>query len=739
MIEVLLRQPDGKIIIGGQFTEFNGVSRNGIARLNANGSLDENFNPGAGTDAVVTALAIQADGKILVGGEFKLSNGVYETKLIRLNIDATTDNSFVVPAVNGAVNDIAVQSNGKIIVVGSFYQFNGALKGNLVRLNTDGSTDATFVTGTGANQPIFAVTLNSEGKIFIGGRFTSFNGKNKTGIVGLNEDGSINTAFNVGGGINGSVNSIVVQPDDKVLLAGSIMSYKGSESSKSIMRIKPNGDIDASFTSLGVDYEIRSIALKSDGKILIAGPFMVFNERTETFIACLNPDSSRDVSFDIGPGTGADNNITIAKKAPNDKMVIAGYFNNYNGIPRKRIARIDADGNLDISFNPGDSVDGLIDVLEVLSDGKILIGGNFTTYKGQLVKRLIRINPNGSLDSSFNLNLPYKEPYLRNIVIQPDGKMLLVGSFQNPSPHIIESYAICRINSDGSHDPGFNNVDVKKYVYKVVLQPDNKILVASVGAYDPNTPANALTRLNNDGSIDTSFAVVPLDFITACLDIALQPDGKIIFVGQKLNQETDVYIRKLARVNGDGIFDSSFIQPDLDNLSKIELQVNGKIIGTGVYKYNNENVNGLVRINQDGSLDDTFDCGTGTYFPYGISSILFQSHDKMIITGRFIAYDGVGRNRIARITTSGAMSVETFVTKANNVIAYRDNNALQVNSSDKEIKSVMVYDLLGRLVAENRNVKGASVSLNNSVAVNTILIVKVKMTDGTQSVKKIYY
>lgn len=738
MIEVLLRQPDGKIIIGGRFSEFNGVSRNGIARLNADGTLDESFNPGTGTDGIVYALAVQADGKILVGGEFTLFNGLTATKLMRLNADGTIDNSFAVSVGNGSVNGIAVQSNGKIIAVGSFYEFNGEIKGSLIRLNMDGSTDTSFITGMGANMPILTVALNSTGKIFIGGRFTSFKGQSKTGIVGLNEDGSINTAFNVGGGINGSVNSIVVQPDDKVLLAGFIMSYKGSESSKSIVRIKSNGDRDSSFTSLGADYEIRSITLKPDGKIVIVGPFMEFNNRTENFIACLNADSSRDINFNIGPGTGADNIINIIKKAPNDKMVIVGAFNNYNGVPRRNIARIDADGTLDTTFNPGDSVDGAIYALEVLSDGKILIGGYFTTYKGQPVNKLIRINPNGSLDTTFELNVPYHEFALQinDIEVLPDGKMLLIGRFNSPGS--MDIYGVCRINSDGSYDAGFNNSNLKRNVFKIILQPDNKILLAAGGSYDSTIAANPVMRLNNDGSIDDSFSVVSSDYITTCHDIALQSDGKIIIVGQKLDQEGGLSVKKMARLNADGTFDSSFIQPNLNSVPKIELQPDGKIIAANIYKFNDENIKGLARINQDGTLDTTFNCGEGLYFGT-VRSILFQQSGKMIITGGFVAYNGVGRNRIARITTSGAMSVETFATKANNVIVYRDNNALQVNSSDKEIQNVMVYDLSGRLVAENRNVKAASVSLNNSVAVNTILIVKVKMTDGTQSVKKIYY
>lgn len=738
MIEVLLRQPDSKIIIGGRFTEFNGVSRNGIARLNADGSLDESFNPGTGTDGIVYALAIQGDGKILVGGEFTLFNGVPATKLTRLNSDGTIDNSFTVSVGDGRVNGIAVQPNGKIIAVGSFYEFNGVVNSNLVRLNTDGSTDVTFITGIGANQPILAVALNNAGKIFIGGRFTSFKGQSKTGIVGLNEDGSINTAFNVGGGINGSVNSIVVQPDDKVLLGGYIVSYKGSESSKSIVRIKPNGDRDSSFTSLGADYEIRSIALKPDGKIVIVGPFMEFNNRTENFIACLNADSSRDVNFNIGLGTGADNIITIAKKAPNDKMVIAGAFNNYNGVPRRNIARIDANGTLDTTFNPGDSVDGAIYALEVLSDGKILIGGYFTTYKGQPVNKLIRINPNGSLDTTFELNVPYHEFALQinDIEVLPDGKMLLIGRFNSPGS--MDIYGVCRINSDGSYDSDFNTSNLKRNVFKIILQPDNKILLAAGGSYDSTIPANPVMRLNNDGSIDTSFTVVPFDYITTCHDIALQPDGKIIITGQKLDQETGLSVKKLARLNADGTFDSSFIQPNLNSVPKIELQSDGKIIAANIYKYNDENIKGLARINQDGSLDATFNCGEGLYFG-SVQSILLQQSGGMIIVGGFLAYNGTGRNRIARVNISGTMHTEAFGVKANNVIVYRDNNALQVNSSDKEIQNVMVYDLSGRLVAENRNVRAASVSLNNSVAINTILIVKVKMTDGTQSVKKIYY
>ncbi len=180
-------QPDGKIIIGGSFSNFNGVSANRIARLNPNGFPDLTFNPGGsgvanspgGVVGSVWAVAIQADGKILIGGYFKTYNGTPRNSIARLNADGSLDTSFDPasgPAPDSALTKIIVQPDGKIIIGGGFTSFNGTSRNHIARLNVDGSLDTTFDPGTGSNGGLSDVALQVDGKIIIGGFFTNYNG-----------------------------------------------------------------------------------------------------------------------------------------------------------------------------------------------------------------------------------------------------------------------------------------------------------------------------------------------------------------------------------------------------------------------------------------------------------------------------------------------------------------------------------------------------------------------------------
>jgi uncharacterized delta-60 repeat protein len=179
-------QPDGKIIIAGGFTDYNGTYINGIARLNTNGTLDVSFNPGTGANGDVLACVLQLDGKIIVGGNFANYNGTARNNIARLNADGTLDTSFNPgTGANDDVETISLQSDGKIIIGGHFFSYNGTARKKIARLNTDGTLDAGFNPGTGADWIIYSSTIQPDGKIIIGGVFTSYNGIGRNRIARL--------------------------------------------------------------------------------------------------------------------------------------------------------------------------------------------------------------------------------------------------------------------------------------------------------------------------------------------------------------------------------------------------------------------------------------------------------------------------------------------------------------------------------------------------------------------------
>lgn len=336
----IVTQPDGKILICGSFTSYNGTGRNRISRLNNNGSLDTSFDPGTGTDGYVGSLALQPDGKIIIAGEFTSYNGVGRNCIARINVDGTLDLDFKPGSGSDQeIIDVKLQPDGKILICGSFTTYDGVGRNHIARLNNNGSIDVDFNPGTGANNQILKMAIQTDGKILIGGTFTSYNEIARNYFAKLNSDGSLDLDFDPISGPNNNVESLALQPDGKILIGGFFTSYNGTERNR-IARVNNDGTLDAGFDpGSGVNSSIKTIEPQSDGKILIGG-----------------------------------------------------LFTTYDGVDRNHISRLSNNGTLDTSFNPGSGANDIVFSIEIHTYGKILIGGAFTTYNSvDVPDRIIRL------------------------------------------------------------------------------------------------------------------------------------------------------------------------------------------------------------------------------------------------------------------------------------------------------------------------------------------------------------
>ncbi|HPU90412.1 MAG TPA: InlB B-repeat-containing protein, partial [Spirochaetota bacterium] len=340
-------QSDQKIIIGGEFTDFDGTSIIRLARLNANGSLDTTFNPGSGpyimwqTFSYVYAIAIQSDGKIMIGGGFSHYNGTPVNHIARVNIDGSLDTTFNQGSgCTGYVKALAIQSDGKILIGGSFSSYNGTSREKIVRVNADGSIDTTFDPGSGAQDwPVNSIAIQSDGKIMIAGQFSYFNGTVRERMARLNANGSLDMSFTPGFNANNTANSVAIQGDGKILVGGWFSNYNGSWSHSG--RLNADGSIDTAFATnagYGTSGNVYSIVLQADGKILAGGIFTAYNLISRNRIARVNTDGTLDTTF--VPGSGADAAINAIAIQSNGYIVIGGAFTSYNGTARNRIARI---------------------------------------------------------------------------------------------------------------------------------------------------------------------------------------------------------------------------------------------------------------------------------------------------------------------------------------------------------------------------------------------------------------
>ncbi|MBS0616924.1 MAG: hypothetical protein JSR44_01955, partial [Spirochaetes bacterium] len=227
VVYATLVQSDGKIVIAGNFTTYNGTSRNRIARINSNATLDTTFDPGTGADDIVMALAQQSDGKIFIGGHFNTYNGIARSRIARLNTDGSVDSTFDSGSDNrGDVNKLALQNDGKILMTGTIWQYKGSGSNSILSVLPDGSFDVQFGS-TFCASSIDNLSLQSDGKIIIACNYY-VGGTPRINIARLNSDGSIDTAWDIGTGGENAVLGLAQQSDGKILVGGSFTSYNGT-------------------------------------------------------------------------------------------------------------------------------------------------------------------------------------------------------------------------------------------------------------------------------------------------------------------------------------------------------------------------------------------------------------------------------------------------------------------------------------------------------------------------------
>ncbi|PHR13198.1 MAG: hypothetical protein COA40_06790 [Aequorivita sp.] len=357
------------------------------------GTYDPSLNQGSGFSGFVYAIKVLPNQKIMAGGEFSLYNNTPVSNLVRLNNDGTLDNTFATgTGFNNDIYALAVQPDGKIIVAGQFTDYNGQPVQSVVRLLADGTLDTDFNTANAADDSIYGVLLQPDGKIILYGYFEEYNSQPYKGIVRLNTDGTIDASFNTGTGTDNEVLVGVLQDDGKVVIGGYFTHYDGTERNR-IARLNTDGSLDASFDiGTGADEEIRAIGLQSDGKLLIGGFLNIFNGTPVPRIARLEPNGSLDVSFN--PGSGTQGIIYDFLMLEGDYSFATGVFPSYDGTEHSGIVRLAPDGSLDSSFNPGEGLLGSMQIgitNALQADGKLITGGLFTEYDTHSVGSFVRI------------------------------------------------------------------------------------------------------------------------------------------------------------------------------------------------------------------------------------------------------------------------------------------------------------------------------------------------------------
>ena len=648
-------QADGRVLAAGTFTTIGGQTRNYIARLDAVTGLADSFNPNP--DSFVYTVAVQPDGRILAGGIFANIGGQPRHSIARLDATTGAADSFD-PNANSLVFSIALQADGKILAGGFFSGIGGQTRNRIARLDATTGLADTF--DPNASGPIFSIGVQADGKILAGGGFSGANsigGQTRNFIARLDAVTGAADSFNPNA--NSQVDSITVQPDGKILVGGLFSGPNsiGGQTRNRIARLDATTGLADSFDP-NVNTEVHSIAMQLDGKILACGDFTTLSPNggvgvTRNYIARLETDGRLDQTLNLST---VDSEVTATAVQPDGKILVGGFFTSVLGVTRNYIARLNPDGTLDTAFNP--NIDAVVFSIAVQPDGRILVGGYFTSVGGQTRNYIARLDPTTGAADSFN---PNANGTVEAIAVQADGKILVGGDFTTIGGQTRNF--IARLDATtgvaDSFDPNANNI-----AYAIATQPDGKILAGGGFTTIGGQTRNYIARLDATTGLADSFNPNPNTYV---LSIAVQSDGKVITGGAftSIGGQTRSRIARLDAITGvaDSFNPNALGNFMNDFVFSIAVQADGKILAGGAFT----NIGGqtrscIARLDPMTGLADSFDPNAEN----SVQSIAVQPDGKILVGGIFSGPNSIGgqtRGYFARLNNDTAALQNLAVTQ----------------------------------------------------------------------------
>jgi uncharacterized delta-60 repeat protein len=353
-----------------------------------------------------------------------------------------------------------------------------------------------------------------------------------------------------------------------------------------------------------------------------------------------------DYTLGLNIVDGENAQIKVVEVQQDGKLIVAGFFRIANE-SRRDIVRLNTNNTLDSTFNAGTALatnGGLILAVKVQPDGKLLVGGTFNNFNGNFVERLIRLNSDGSVDPTFSLT-GLNVTFVFDIDMQSTGK-ILISALNNAGTSFI-----ARFSSVGAFDATFSFPFFGGSGFRMDVTADDKVVLSGVFTYTVNQlPGKNLARLGADGPLDPTFTSNVSSTAFPILDVQELAGGRALIWGN-FDTVNGLTRRGVAIVNGDGStytqFDPSVIQNE--SILAAEFQADGKLIiaGENFTRTNTDLRGNILRLNADGSLDNTFSQGRGANG--AIRVLRLRGANRLVLAGDFFRYDGVPRKFIAQI------------------------------------------------------------------------------------------
>ncbi len=550
------------------------------------------------------AQAALPDGRFYLAGTFSSIDGQNRRDVARFNANGSLDTTFVPPAFDVAPTALAVQADGKLILIGTFKTVGGAESSGIVRLNSDGSRDTTFLVGSGFSA----------------------------------------------GGIGGKV---TVMPDGNIYISDTfIRSYQGSSFLGYIIRLKPDGTLDPTFTSpaftLGAGgINPNGFVFGPSGEIYVYGGFDAVGGVARNRLARLR--SNGQIDPDFNPGTGPNNWVYAITVLRSGQLVIGGDFTAYNGTAVGHIARLNLNGTLDTTFATGSGFSQQVGFVAELPGNALFVGSAYNSYKGVVVAAGVRLTANGTLDTTFVYPLSGRPDSLSLLA---GNRLLLSGSLLSdlrPGVRVLEATGgvATSVTVPGIRYPARARL--------LAPLPGGKVFVAGNFTYANGTPAPYVMRLNADLTRDPTFPAGPGPGSQVTGGF-VQPDGKILLFTYN----------GTVRLNADGSNDASIVSQSLGGfwygVSSVVLRDGRVLVPTDAPSWGNGTAvtNGMVILEPNGTRVTSHPFLPGPNTGARITGLQRLPGGQILVVGTFTSWSGVPRANAVRLNADGSVD-NTFV------------------------------------------------------------------------------
>lgn len=631
------KQSNGKLILAGYFTTFDGIDTR-IIRLNEDGSLDLTFNSQLSFTGSLNGLTVDGNDNIYVIGDQMYFNNTPHNGIMRLLPNGNVDPTFNTNGgANGIVNRMEMDGNGSIFLQGVFSYFgitnvNGYVKilpngqvdnsfatnltnvtklkpapngtvyavinnSTIKRLFADGTVDNTFVSPM-INNTIHFLLPQVNNSLRVYGQFiTAVAGVPSDNFFQLSDIGAVETGFSVK---VSSINSIVEVSNDAYAMCGAYANINNNTNYKKFAIVQHDGGLSSNPFPFGIDATAYygAICMHGTNRIAVGFSGTDISSQVSNF-ALYQLDGAIDSSFMSNIGTGPDGYVRTMKSLSNGKLLIAGGFGSVNSISSVFIAKLNVDGTVDTSFHPP-LLDAGIESIDVQSDGKILIAGYFQYVNNQECNYIARLNEDGSVDPSF------QSPLIDGGVFGYGANVVKCGA--NDKIYVGGKFACCnnlvRMFSAGTIDYNFNTAgNGPVYVYDIEEMNNGKVLFCGELSDIASSHKAFYYRTKINGAYDGTFnAYVGVSPSSPAYDI--EPWGDNLYIVSGNMSSTNMY--NVIDEDGNVLYTSESFINQGGIIFDAAIQADGKMVAIGSWDYLNDVVrNHVARLNNYTVVKDT--------------------------------------------------------------------------------------------------------------------------------------